>query len=182
MSAINYSSAREGIINKLTMKKAVSLLVRQPVTLPEMEAYYQVRYDVLRKPLGMSKGTEKANPIIKELSGVHFVAYTQPEQKMIGAAMGFVGEDFTKIHALCVYPEYQKCHAGKELMRALEDELKRRGGDKVFLNARLDVQIFYEKLGYVVVKHIDTVEAKRLTGMDIPFVRMEKSLVRNPII
>ena len=90
--------------------------------------------------------------------------------------MGFMTEKYSKVHALCVLDEYQKKGLGKKLMLALEAKMKKRGGGFVYLNSRTDTEKFYNKLGYKSVHTMTQEEAIKITGMDIIFIRMEKTL------
>ncbi len=156
--------------------KAVTFAIRKPRTVEEFQEYYDVRYKVLREPLGLPRGSETARPPINEISGIHLYAYLPAEKKMIGAVMGFIGKEYAKVHALGVFDEYQGCGIGKALMLALEEEFKKRGATKVYLNSRTHTERFYQKLGYASVHTMTKEEALRITGMDIIFIRMEKSL------
>ncbi len=158
-------------------KKRVAVVIRKPRTIEEMQQYYDVRYRVLREPLGMARGSEYARPPINEIAAVHIMAMLINEPKVIGAVMGFIGKDYAKVHALCIDFPYQRQGISKALMLALEDEFRKRGASKVYLNSREHTVPYYEKLGYHVVKVMSKEESKRITGMDIIFIRMEKSLL-----
>ena len=161
--------------------KPVMIIIRKPRTIEEMEKYYDVRFRMLRKPLGMERESEKAKPPINEISGIHLFAFIPTEQKVVGTVMGFIGKEYAKVHALCVLPEYRSCGLGKALMISLEDEFRKRGAAKVYLNSRVPTQKLYEKLGYIAVKTMTIEESLKITGMDIIFVRMEKSLIGTKI-
>ena len=156
--------------------KTVAYAIRKPRTVEEFQEYYAIRYKVLREPLGLPRGSEFARPPINEISAIHLCAYLPTEKKMIGAVMGFIGKDYAKVHALCVLDEYQGCGIGKALMIALEEQYKKKGATKVYLNSRTHTEKFYQKLGYESVHTMTKEEALRITGMEIIFIRMEKKL------
>ena len=156
--------------------KPLAVVIRKPRTIEEMEQYYDIRFKVLREPLGLERGSEKARPAINEISGIHLFALTPGNNKVVGAVMGFIGKEYAKVHALCVLPEYQSHGIGRALMYALEDEMRKYGAKKVYLNSREPTVKFYEKLNYVSVKVMTKEEALQITGMEIIFVRMEKML------
>ena len=163
-------------MNSKTEDSSSKFIIRAPKTIEEFEEYYDLRHKVLREPLGLEKGTEKARPLINELAGIHVCAFTPDESKIIGAAMGFMSKDYAKVHALCVLAEYQKLGLGRVLMNALEAKMKKRGAKNVYLNSRSDTEKFYLKIGYASVHTMTREEAIKITGMDIIFIRMEKQL------
>ena len=151
-------------------------IIRAPKTVEEFEEYYNLRHKMLREPLGLEKGTEKARPMINELAGIHVCAFTPDESKIIGAAMGFLTKDYAKVYALCVLEEYQKLGLGRVLMNVLETKMKKRGVKSLYLNARSDTENFYKKIGYVSVRTMTKEESIKITGMNLIFIRMEKEL------
>jgi len=157
-------------------KPKVEFTIRAPRTIEEFEDYYELRYKVLREPLGLPRGSEYARPPINEISGLHFAAYIPGQTKPIGAVAGFIGHGIAKVHAAAVSKDYQGCGLGKALMLALEKKFKKRGQKKVYLNARTEVEGFYKKLGYQSVHTMTKEEALKVTGMDLIFIRMEKDL------
>ncbi|MFP7168815.1 GNAT family N-acetyltransferase [Terribacillus sp. 7520-G] len=84
-----------------------------------------------------------------ENESIHFVGY---EDDIPGAAgrMRFVN-GYAKMERICILKEFRGKHYGNELMRAMEDEAKRRGMQKAKLNAQTQAIPFYERLGYTVV-------------------------------
>ncbi len=169
------------MMDNVATTKPLVVVIRKPRTVEEFEQYYDVRYKVLREPLDLPRESEKARPVIHEFAGVHLFACVPTKKAAVGAVMGYIEHGLAKVHALCILPEYQRSGLGKALMLALEDELRKQGANRVYLNSRVPIQPFYEKLGYVAVRIMPREESIRVTGMDLVFVRMEKSLVSTKI-
>eukprot|EP01022_Parablepharisma_sp_SALTPOND_P006370 TRINITY_DN125_c0_g1_i1.p2 TRINITY_DN125_c0_g1~~TRINITY_DN125_c0_g1_i1.p2 ORF type:complete len:206 (-),score=22.46 TRINITY_DN125_c0_g1_i1:114-731(-) len=159
---------------KTCCSSILPVIIREPQNSLELQEHFNIRFKLLREPLGNPPGSEKYHEIVYELTATHLSAYLKPSGDLVGACMGFLRGDSAEIHALCVVPEHQKHGIGKLLMLALEEELKHKGATKFRLHSRLDVQKFYEKLGYNEVARIPKEEAKELLGLDLDFVDMEK--------
>lgn len=103
-----------------------------------------LRFRVLREPLGHARGDVKF-PFEEE--SLHLVAHEG------GAVLGcvlFHPEDAHggRLFQMAVSPALQGKGLGARLVRALEEELRRRGFRHVHLHARTPVVPFYERLGY----------------------------------
>ncbi|NBD10385.1 MULTISPECIES: GNAT family N-acetyltransferase [Corallococcus] len=103
-----------------------------------------LRFRVLREPLGHARGDVKF-PFEEE--SLHLVAHEG------GAVLGcvlFHPEDAHggRLFQMAVSPALQGKGVGARLVRALEEELRRRGFRHVHLHARTPVVPFYERLGY----------------------------------
>jgi len=75
-----------------------------------------------------------------------------------------------KIERVAVLKEYRAYGYGKRIMEDIERVLKEKGAKKYVLNAQIQVQGFYEKLGYTVVSDV-------FEEAGIPHVKMEKVVV-----
>jgi GNAT superfamily N-acetyltransferase len=114
---------------------------------PRADARYELvldlRYRVLREPLGMARCQVT---IAGELDALHVVATEG------GAVVGTVLFDFAtgRLRAMAVDPSRQRAGIGARLVRRLEEALALRGVREVTLHARADVIGFYEHLGYAI--------------------------------
>jgi len=72
-----------------------------------------------------------------------------------------------KIERVAVLKEYRAYGYGKCIMDEIEKVLKEKGARKYVLNAQIQVQGFYEKLGYNAVGDV-------FEEANIPHVKMEK--------
>lgn len=111
---------------------------------PEYERELELRFRVLREPLGI-KREDVTYPY--DLGSLHWVA------KVSGEVIGCVlfhpeGEKTGRLLQMAVAPELQGKGIGRDLVRTLERDVKERGFEEVTLHARGDKVGFYEKLGY----------------------------------
>ena len=115
---------------------------------PDDPAYageLEVRYRVLREPVGMARG-EVAFPFERE--SFHLVA-EEGGGRVVGCVL-FHPETATsgRLFQMAVRAEQQRGGLGRRLVTTLERELWRRGFRDVHLHARAEVVGFYERLGY----------------------------------
>jgi predicted GNAT family N-acyltransferase len=125
----------------------------------------KLRYDILRKPLGLSFTDEELE---KEKNNLHIVAYE--DERMLGCCMLIEEEPQTvRLRQMAVMNDLQGKGIGKALMQFAENLARDRGYKRITMHARKDASGFYEKMGY---KRIGT-EFHEIT---IPHYVMEKEL------
>ncbi len=110
---------------------------------PRYEGELDLRFRVLREPLGMARDTVRFE---RDPECLHLVAVNAD-----GTVVGCVLFDFEsgRLRAMAVDVARQRGGVGRLLIGGLEEELRRRGLTLVHLHARAHVVGFYEKLGYV---------------------------------
>jgi ribosomal protein S18 acetylase RimI-like enzyme len=106
-----------------------------------------LRWRVLRAPLGHPL---EATRFPFEADSLHLLALDA------GAVVGCVlfhpeGPDTGRLFQMAVEPARQGQHLGRQLVRALEAEVAKRGFRTVTLHARETAVGFYARLGYQVV-------------------------------
>ena len=116
--------------------------VSDPLYAGELE----LRYRVLREPLGLSRD-EVASPF--ESESLHLVAYDGAA--VVGCVL-FHAESETsgRLFQMAVDPRLQGAGIGLHLVHTLEATLTARGFRHVHLHARRTAVGFYERLGYSV--------------------------------
>ena len=133
---------------------------------PAWHEAWQIREDVLRKPLGLSLNDEDLSD---EAKCIHLAALDH-EENVIGCMIMQKINVFTiKMRQLAVSEEKQRKNIGTKLVKHAEQLATQLGYTKIFLYARINVREFYEKLGYKAVG-----EEHMLIG--IPHITMEKPL------
>jgi predicted GNAT family N-acyltransferase len=122
----------------------------------------ELRYRVLRAPLGMSRDTVRS-PL--EDDSLHLVAVNA------GSVVGCVlfHPLSGKLYAMAVADEQQGKGLGAALVRRLETEACSRRIFQIHLNARATAVPFYRRLGYHTV-------GEGFLEVGIPHVRMTKSM------
>jgi predicted GNAT family N-acyltransferase len=97
---------------------------------------------------------EQGVPLDEEIDGrdarcLHLLALAGDEA--VGTArLRFTEDGHAKAERVAVRRAAREAGVGALLMRALEDEARARGHDRLVLNAQVPVLSFYEKLGYVI--------------------------------
>lgn len=121
--------------------------IRTPNTPEEWEEYYNLRYEVLRAPLGKERGSEKNEG---DITGEHFAAFRNGEIIAV-ARLDKVDEHTAQVRFVAVKTNLQGSGVGKLLMNAVENRLVERGFTEMVLHARDYALAFYEKLGYTTI-------------------------------
>jgi N-acetylglutamate synthase-like GNAT family acetyltransferase len=105
----------------------------------------KLRYEILRKPLGLQFTEEQ---LITEADQLHFVGYIG-KKPVACAVLQWIAPDIAKMRQVAVREEIQGHGVGKQLTKVFEKEAKKRGALKIKLHARKSAISFYIKLGYV---------------------------------
>jgi|SRR6218665_479918 len=125
----------------------------------------ELRYQVLRAPLGMDRASVKF-PF--DADSLHLVALDGGE--VVGCVLFHPeGLQTGRLFQMAVSPSRQKSGLGAQLVRALEEALVARGIQEVTLHARAHVAGFYEKLGYAVY-------GEPFMEVSVPHVHMRRRL------
>lgn len=121
--------------------------VKIPRTPPEWDLYYDLRYRILREPLGKERGSERNEG---DETGIHFAHYEN--NKLIAVArLDRIDETICQARFVAVESNLQGKGYGRKIMTALENEALGLGYQKLILHARDYALPFYEKLGYTLV-------------------------------
>lgn len=133
---------------------------------PEYDEAVQLRYEVLRKPLGLVFAPEQ---LAAEYSDYHLAAFTAD-----GLLVGYLNltplDDRTiKMRQVAVAPGQQGRGIGNALVAASEDLARRLGFRSMTLHARETAVPFYLRAGY-------SVAGDRFEEVTIPHFKMEKQL------
>lgn len=118
--------------------------IRAPKTEKEWEAYYDLRYEVLRKPLGKPIGSERNEG---DAIGIHFALFDNDAIRAI-ARLDSIDKNTCQVRFVAVSSEMQGRGYGKLIMLAVESEGRKEGYSKLILHARDYAVEFYKKLDY----------------------------------
>lgn len=121
--------------------------VKVPKSEKDWDAYYDLRYRILREPLGKERGSERNEG---DETGVHF-ALVENNTFMAVARLDRVDETICQARFVAVESHLQGKGYGRNIMTALEKEALNLGYRKLILHARDYALPFYEKLGYTLV-------------------------------
>lgn len=122
--------------------------IRTPETEKEWEAYYDLRYRVLREPLGQPKGSERNEG---DSTGIHLALYDGDSLKAI-ARLDQAAPNISQTRFVAVETSTQGKGYGRLIMEAAEQKSKELGNEKMILHARDYALKFYEKIGYTTIE------------------------------
>jgi N-acetylglutamate synthase-like GNAT family acetyltransferase len=144
-----------------------SLNLRPPESEQEWEAYFKLRWQILRAPWNQPPGSEKDE---LETSAWHFAAFIDNHKLIATGRLHKTNKTDGQIRYMAVSETYQSQGIGCQILKALESQARQEGLNKILLNARESAVGFYQKQGYQVAGREHT-----LFG-SIHHFRMEKSL------
>ena len=147
-------------------------LIKSPETNQEWEAYLLFRWEVLRKPLGMSK--ESLADSIEDES-FHLMGVDDQNKVIASGRVHFNSSAEAQIRYMAVDDNFKRKGIGSEIVFQLEDYASSKGAEFIILNAREKAIIFYKNLGY---KELGPYKSD--TG--IPHKTMRKSLNTKEVV
>jgi predicted GNAT family N-acyltransferase len=120
--------------------------VYSPKTPQEWEAYFDLRFKVLREPWQQAKGSE----VLQDEDQSDHAMLTDPETgKVLGVARLQTNTPTQgQVRCVAVSPEAQGKGVGKQLMSYLEDIAQQKGMTEIILDARENAVQFYLSIGY----------------------------------
>ena len=126
----------------------MSIEIRSPQTDLEWKDYYDLRYRILRKPLGQPVSEVKT---AEDDTATHFALYEENKLKAI-ARLDLKENSGAQVRFVAVDTELQGKGFGKKLMLNIEEYCKQQGIEKIELQARENAVDFYLSLDYVLVE------------------------------
>ncbi|AEY00302.1 acetyltransferase [Oceanimonas sp. GK1] len=118
-----------------------------PQTEAELEAYYQLRWQLLRKPWQQPKGSERDE--FDEYA--HHRMMVDDNGKLVAVGRLYVSGDEAQIRFMAVIPECRGKGLGSRMVQALEQVARQQGVRRLVMNAREEAVAFYSQCGFTVV-------------------------------
>ena len=140
--------------------------IKPPKSKEEWKNYFIFRWELLRKPLGMSK--ESLEDDIED-SSYHLMGINDENDVIASGRVHFNNKKEAQIRYMAVKDSYKRKGIGSEIVIRLEDYATSKGAERMVLNARENALSFYLSLGY-----IEKGPYQSDTG--IPHSKMEKNL------
>ena len=140
--------------------------IKPPESKKEWQNYFIFRWELLRKPLGMSK--ESLEDDIED-SSYHLMGINDENDVIASGRVHFNNKKEAQIRYMAVKDSYKRKGIGSEIVIKLEDYATSKGAERMVLNARENALSFYLSLGY-----IEKGPYQSDTG--IPHSKMEKDL------
>ena len=144
----------------------MNYIIKSPETELEWDKYFNFRWEMLRKPLGMSKETLKDK---LEDESHHLIAVDEQKEVIGGGRLHFNNNREGQIRYMAVSNTIQRKGLGSAIVSELEAIAREKGIQEMVLNARENAISFYLSMGY---KETDPYESD--TG--IPHITMRKKL------
>lgn len=121
--------------------------IRTPDTESEWSDYYDLRYRILRQPLGKERGSERNEG---DTEGIHFALFENGKIEAI-ARLDSVNSTTCQVRFVAVEQQLQGKGYGKRIMQAVEEHGRQEGFELLILHARDYALPFYKKLGYTLI-------------------------------
>lgn len=115
---------------------------------PEYDDAVRLRYEVLRRPLGLDFTPEQ---LAEEYAQVHLAAYNEAGQLVGYLNLTPLEDSMVQMRQVAVGPEQQGRGVGTELVRHSERLAQQMGMQQMILHAREPAVPFYERLQYKIV-------------------------------
>ncbi len=142
-----------------------------PQTPAQFDAYYELRWQVLRAPWQQPRGSERDE---HEASATHRMVIDNTLQVRAVGRLHSLDADTGQLRYMAVDPDYRGQGLGKQILLALEDAARTQGLQNLVLHAREPVVEFYRRQGYELLGRSHT-----LFG-EIPHYKMHKTLSAHP--
>ena len=140
--------------------------IRPPESKEEWKNYFIFRWELLRKPLGMSKESLEDD---LEDSSYHLMGIDDENNVIASGRVHFNDNNQAQIRYMAVKDSYKRKGIGSEIVTKLEDYAFSKGAKKMVLNARENALSFYLSLGY-------SEKGPYQSDTGIPHSKMEKDL------
>ena len=122
----------------------------EPKSSAEFEQYYNLRYEVLRKPWLQPKGSEKDDG---DKSSIHRMIIDESNGKAVAVGrLQFNTSEEAQIRYMAVSDNYQLKGYGNIIIKTLEDIALNKGIRNIILQARENALKFYWKNGYEIIE------------------------------
>lgn len=143
------------------------MIVTSPQSKQDYDKYYQLRWEILRKPWSQPRGSEVT---AEEDSCIHAMVLADSGELTGVARLQFNSPQVAQVRFVAVANDAQGKGVGRLLMEHLEKIAREKGATELILDARENAVPFYEKIDY----HIT--EKTYLLFGEIQHYRMVKKL------
>ena len=134
---------------------------------PEYEQMIDLRHKILRIPLGL---TFTEDQLSVDKCDTLLGAFVEKDNKLIACCiLSKVDNEIIKLRQMAVLEVFQGKGVGKQLIEFAEKTALKQGFLKIIMNARKNVEGFYQKLGYNII-------GDEIIEVTIPHYKMEKTI------
>jgi N-acetylglutamate synthase-like GNAT family acetyltransferase len=139
----------------------------EPATPEEIEKYFNLRYEILRKPWNQPRATTKDE---WEDQSVHVLMLDENNDAIACGRLQVNSKEEGQIRSMAVRNDMQRKGLGKKIIAYIEAKAKALQLKNLILDSRINAVKFYESCGYQVIG-----ESYLLFGI-IPHFKMEKKV------
>ncbi len=118
-----------------------------PKTAADLEAYFDLRWRVLRAPWDQPRGSERDD---REDESIHLMVRAANGEALAAGRLHLNSPTEAQVRFMAVDPRVQGRGVGSLVLRSLEDRARAAGAKRMILNARESALRFYERHGYKV--------------------------------
>jgi predicted GNAT family N-acyltransferase len=140
----------------------------EPKTESEMEHYYNLRYEILRKPWDQPRQSTKDE---WEDQSIHVLMVNDNDDALACGRLQINSKEEGQIRSMAVRTDMQGRGLGKKIIAWIEGKAKELQLKTIILDARKNAVKFYESCGYKVIG-----DSYLLFGV-IRHYKMEKKLI-----
>ncbi|MCX6292334.1 MAG: GNAT family N-acetyltransferase [Bacteroidetes bacterium] len=144
-----------------------SYRIIEPSSEEELEKYYQLRYEILRKPWNQPVTSTRDE---WEKISIHMLMLDENGEGVATGRLQLYNNREGQIRSMAVRTDLQGKGLGTEIIRYIEQKANEKKLDYLILDARENAIHFYEKHGYFVIS-----DSYMLFGV-IRHFRMKKNL------
>lgn len=141
--------------------------IAEPSTADELEKYYELRFEILRKPWKQPKSSTKDE---WENISIHVLMLDEKQEAVAVGRLQLNNGEEGQIRSMAVRNHLQGKGLGSEIVKFIEQKANEKELKYIVLDARENAVKFYEKHGYQVVG-----ESYLLFGV-IKHFKMKKNL------
>jgi len=139
----------------------------EPKTEEELEKYFNLRYEILRKPWNQPLSSTKDE---WEGQSIHVLMLDEKKEAIACGRLQLNSKEEGQIRSMAVRDDMQGKGFGKKIIEYIETKARELKLKTITLDARINAVKFYENSGYIV-----TGESYLLFG-EIQHYRMEKQV------
>jgi predicted GNAT family N-acyltransferase len=120
----------------------------EPKTEDELDKYFSLRYEILRKPWNQPKSSTRDE---WENNSIHVLMLDENDEAIATGRLQLNSNDEGQIRSMSVRSDSRGKGLGSQIIRYLEQKAKEKNLTQLFLDARINAVKFYEKNGYKVI-------------------------------
>ena len=120
----------------------------EPITETDLQKYYDLRYEILRKPWNRTKLSTKDE---WEDISIHVLMLNEKDEAIAAGRLQLNDSIEGQIRSMAVRTDMQGKGLGSQVIEYIEQKAKEKKLTQIILDARINAVKFYEKHGYVVI-------------------------------